>query len=70
MELSGDTRTYLVVNTTEYNGGTKWYAQDLRFNELPDVGFDEDDMRVIEGLPIGGTFGEFDHLGVIIVRVA
>jgi len=70
MEIRGDTRVYLVINTPEYNGDHKWGAQDSSLNGLLDLGFDDDDIRIIDKLEVGQSLSGFDFKGVIVIRVA
>ena len=70
MEIKGDIRTYLVVNTTEYNGDTEWSVRDCRFDELPEWGFNDLDIKQISELEVGGVASRFDEHEVLVIRVA
>lgn len=70
MEMTGDTRVFLVINTVEYNGDGKWLVQDSSFGNLRDIGFDEYDLKNIDQLSVGGKLDKFAYSGVIVIRVA
>lgn len=70
MEMTGDTRVFLVINTTEYNGDGKWAVQDSSFGNLDGLGFQADDLELIDRLAIGDMLDVFDYDGVIVIRVA
>lgn len=68
--IEGDTRVYTVINTTEYNADTQWSVKTAGINELPDLGFDDDEVARIDRLTVGEITKEFDFQGVIVIRVA
>lgn len=70
MEMTGDTRVFLVINTAEYNRDGKWAVQDSSFGNLDALGFDEVDVERIDGLNVGGILNDFDFIGVLVIRVA
>lgn len=70
MEIKGDTRVFLVINTTEYNNDGKYAAVDAKFSELSGLGFDADEQDAIDRLPIGEVCKDFDCKGVIVIRIA
>ena len=70
MEITGDTRVFLVINTVNYNGDGKWAVQDSSFGNLVNLGFGEEDVERIDGLNANGVLTDFDFDGVIVVRVA
>ena len=66
----GDCRTWLVINTTEYNDDGRWAVQAARFSELPDLGFDVEDRVKITFMSVGDVLSEWDYRGVLVVRVS
>lgn len=70
MEMSGDTRVFLVINTTEYNNDGKWGVIKAGIEDLANLGFDDEDIERIDGLNVGGILTDFDFNGVILIRVA
>jgi hypothetical protein len=68
--MSGDTRVFAVINTTEYNEDHRWSAVTVSIDDLGDLGFDAVDVERIDGLNVGGILNDFDFYGVIVIRVA
>lgn len=69
-----DTRRFLVVNTVEYNEDGKYTVQDTDFEGLEGLGFDPEELTLIDTIGIGrmlGGDGEFaPYEGVYVMRVA
>lgn len=72
MEIYGDVRRFLVVNTTEYNNDGKYGVQDTDFSHLTDLGFNsKEELDAINNLEVGQMIGGiFDFNGVYVMRVA
>lgn len=69
-QIEGDTRVFCVINTTEYNNDGKWGIITAGYDDLRNLGFNEVDVEMIDGINVGGMLNQFDFNGVIIVRVA
>lgn len=70
-EISGDTRVFVVINTTEYNNDGKWGVTTVAFNELESIGFNfAEDVKRIDDLLVGEMLNEFCYRGVIVIRIA
>ena len=70
-EISGDTRVFVVINTTEYNNDGRWGVTTVAFNELEGIGFnDVEDVKNIDNLLVGEMLNEFCFRGVIVIRIA
>ena len=70
MEMAGDTRVFVVINTTDYNADNRWSAVNASIDDLKDLGFNAVDVERIDGLNVGGILNDFDFYGVIVIRVA
>ena len=70
MELTGDVRVFCVINTTEYNNDGRWCVQTTSFAKLPELGFNEYDLKAIDGITVGWMVDNFDYKGVIVIRIA
>lgn len=70
MEIFGDIRTYLVVNTTEYNNDGKWAVQSAHLDELNALGFEVEDVLKISLMSIGEVLSDWDYDGCMVIRVA
>ena len=70
MKYTGDTRTFVVINTTEYNNDGRWCIQTAGFADLPELGFDEEAVKRIEQIGVGSMLDDFDFYGVIVIRIA
>ena len=68
--IDGDTRVFLVVNTTDYNADCRWAVTMSSIDDLKDLGFDAVERERIDGLNVGGILNDFDFYGVIVIRVA
>lgn len=69
-EISGDTRVFVVINTTEYNNDGRWGVTTVAFNELESVGFHEEDVKRIDEILVGEILTDWDFTGVIVIRIA
>lgn len=69
-----DTRRFLVINTVEYNEDGKYTVQDTDFEGLAFLGFDPEELALIDTIGVGrmlGGKGEFaPYEGVYVMRVA
>ena len=70
MEMTGDTRVFVVINTTDYNADSRWAVTQSGFDGLEGLGFPAVDRERIDGLNVGGILNDFDFNGVIVIRVA
>lgn len=70
MEIKGDTRVFVVINTTEYNEDNRWSVITARIDDLKDLGFDLVEVERIDGLNVGGILTNFDFHGAIVIRIA
>ena len=70
MEIFGDIRTYLVVNTTEYNNDGKWAVQSAHLDELNALGFEVEDVLKISLMSIGEVLSDWSYNGLIVIRLA
>lgn len=71
MVIDGDTRVFLVINTTDYNADCRWAVTKSSIDDLMDLGFDAVEIERIDGLNVGGILNDFDFYGgVIVIRVA
>ena len=70
MEIFGDIRTYLVVNTTEYNNDGKWAVQSAHLDELNALGFEVEDVLKISLMSIGEVLTDWSYNGLIVIRLA
>ena len=70
MEIFGDIRTYLVVNTTEYNNDGKWAVQSAHLDELNALGFEVEDVLKISLMSIGKVLTDWSYNGLIVIRLA
>lgn len=70
MEIFGDIRTYLVVNTTEYNNDGKWAVQSAHLDELDALGFGVEDVLRISLMGVGSVLSDWDYDGCMVIRVA
>lgn len=73
--VKGDTRRFLVINTSAYNGDRKYTVQEADFAGTKELGFIEAaEQSKIDELPVGGILGqnnEFAPLdGVYVMRIA
>ena len=69
--IKGDSRHYIVVNTSEYNGDGVWEVSDYSYSEeLRSLGFTEEDYRRFGKLRIGEVLSDFYEHGVYVMRVA
>lgn len=68
--MTGDTRVFVVINTTEYNEDNRWSVNTASIDDLNDLGFDLVEVERIDGLNVGGILTDFDFHGVIVIRVA
>ena len=82
--IEKDTRRFLVINTTEYNGDGRYAVSDVEYNELKGMGFDEEELKSIDELFVGDRLGvskkdvdreqlelnAFMFIGVYVMRVA
>lgn len=82
--IEKDTRRFLVINTTEYNGDGRYAVTDVEYSELKGMGFDEEEMGWIDELSVGDRLGvskkdvdreqldlnAFTYIGVYVMRVA
>lgn len=68
--MKRDRRVFSVINTTEYNDDGRWSVVNVGIDELDALGFDEDDVKRIRSLKVGGVINDFDFAGVIVIRVA
>ena len=71
----GDTRRFLVINTPEYNGDTKYTVQEADLYGTQELGFTGTvEQGLIERLKVGEVLGhnnEFaPYTGVYVMRVA
>ena len=70
MTIEGDVRTFLVINTVEYNNDGRWCVTSCTLTELEGLGFDAEDRERIGELIVGDSLRDFDFRGVIVIRVA
>lgn len=73
INVTVDTRRFLVINTVEYNADGKYTVQDTDYEGLHDLGFDNDEKKAIGEIGIGEVLGgndEFSVFGVYVMRVA
>lgn len=68
--MTGDTRVFVVINTTDYNADNRWYVSTASIDDLENLGFDTVERERIDGLNVGGILNDFDFYGVIVIRVA
>lgn len=68
--MTGDTRVFAVINTTEYNEDNRWSVITASIDDLNDLGFDLVEVERIDGLNVGGILTDFDFHGVIVIRIA
>lgn len=70
MEMSGDTRVFLLINTTEYNNDGKWGVIKASIEELDGLGLDSEDVKRVDNIDVGDVLTDFDFRGVMVIRVA
>lgn len=68
--MSGDTRVFAVINTTDYNGDHRWSVNPVGIDDLAGLGFDAEDIKQIDGMKVGGRLDGFGYYGLIVIRVA
>ena len=68
--MTGDTRVFVVINTTDYNADNRWYVSTASIDDLENLGFDAVERERIDGLNVGGILNDFDFYGVIVIRIA
>lgn len=82
--IEKDTRHFLVINTTEYNGEGRYAVTDVEYSELEEMGFNEEEMVRIDELSVGDRLGvsrkdvdrkkldlnAFTYIGLYVIRVA
>lgn len=68
--MKGDTRVFVVINTTDYNEDHRWSVVNAEIDDLAGLGFDEVEIERIDGLNVGGILNDFDFNGVIVIRIA
>lgn len=68
--MTGDTRVFVVINTTEYNEDNRWSVITASIDDLNDLGFDLVEVERIDGLNVCGILNDFDFYGVILIRIA
>ena len=68
--MKGDTRVFVVINTTDYDNDTAWSVVTANVYDLAGLGFDNADQERIDGLNVGGILTDFDFDGVIVIRIA
>ena len=61
---------WLVVNTAEYNDDGQWAAQAAKYDELDGLGFDVEERGRIERMTVSEVLTDWDHRGVIVVRLS
>jgi len=71
----GDTRRFLVINTTDYNGDNTYTVQETDLAGTVELGFDgTDEQSLIKKMNVGDVLGhdnEFaPYIGVYVMRVA
>lgn len=70
MTIFGDVKTFIVINTVEYNNDGRWSATSVNQLGLEGLGFDAEDRERIGELSVGDSLRDFDFRGVIVIRVA
>lgn len=82
--IEKDTRRFLVIYTTEYNGDGRYAVTDVDYNELSAMDFNDEEIMRIDRLSVGDrlgisnedvdreelTFNAFPYVGVYVMRVA
>ena len=73
--IEGDTRRFLVINTTRYNLDGKYTVHETDFAGTQELGFVEpSEQSKIDELHVGGILGENNefapYTGVYVMRVA
>ena len=72
--VKGDTRRFLVINTSAYNGNRKYTVQEADFTGIKEFGFVASAQGKIDELHVGDVLGqnnEFSPLdGVYVMRIA
>lgn len=82
--IEKDTRHFLVINTTEYNGDGRYAVTDVEYSELKGLGFNEEEIEWIDELSVGDRLGvsrkdvdremldnnAFIYIGLYVMRVA
>lgn len=67
--INGDTRRYLLINTTRYNDDGKYNVIDCGYAELFELGFNVEDKKMINRLEVDSILTT-DFVGAYLMRVA
>lgn len=62
-------KMFCVINSTNYNNDAEYQVLVCAYNELPDWGFDEDDLSEIDKLEMDDKY-QTDYLGCYVIRIA
>lgn len=68
--IEGDSRTWLVINTAEYNEDGQWAVQAVKFAELDGLGFDVKDRDRIKRMSVSEVLTDWEYNGLIVVRLS
>ena len=69
-EINGDTRVFVVINTTEYNNDGKWGVITASLDEMDGLGFNKEDVKRLDEMLVGEILTDWDFTGVIVIRIA
>ena len=67
--INGDTRRYLLINTTRYNDDGKYSVIDCGYAELFELGSNIEDKKMIDRLEVDSILTT-DFVGAYLMRVA
>ena len=62
-------KVFAVINTTNYNDDGKYAVTIAKMSELPEVGFDVDEINKLDNVEVD-TLMATDYVGCYVMRIA